>query len=442
MSRYDGDLERLAIQLGRMAARPTVTAAATDIETVNRARVAIRRWCRSVLDDVAPAQSAEIAGRPGLADVARRPIGVLQKLLRDDPQPLPPGEPSSSEAGDAANEHWRELAAAVEVVAHEWSGSDPTSRPTGEQAWATVADVAAVAEAASLLDRDLAAGRSDTSGPGVRDRWEIAIAAEQVRQLAAGGPLLSAQPLRPAPHRLRPGPVRGIDTLAPALANLAALIVGARDLAPGTVGALAGTHAHTLRTLAKALAATGPPSQQAVRKQLSETLHHHADILLNIQVAGRPLQSLETDDPRPVLQMQEIRSGLRRLVGSRTVRSVFREDQPALLDSLAAALRFGPATATSVYAHIQAGRWLQPRANAQFGWQPVTPDAPIAEAAMLVQGQARTLAAQLPRARRARLPHRSPHEVLTPQLLRSDRRRGPSPTAAHGLTFGDIARGP
>jgi hypothetical protein len=440
VSRYEADLERLATQLGRMAANPSVVA--TDAAVVNRARLAVRRWCRSVLDDIAPAQSAEIAGQPGIADLARRPIGGLQALLRHDPQPLTSGPPSSSEAGEAANEQWRRLAGAVEVAAHEWSSSDPASRPTGEQAWATVADVAAVAEAAALLDRDLAAGRSGTKGPGAQDCWEIAVAAEQVRQLAASGPLLSAQPLQPAPHLLRPVPVRGIDTLAPALANVAALIVGARNLAPGTVGALAATHARTLHTLAGALAATGPPTQRAVRKQLAAALHHHADMLVNVQVAGRPLQSLDADDPRPALQMQAIRSGLRQLGASRTARLTFRHDQPALLAALAAALELGPAAATSVYAHIHAGRWLQPRASAKFGWEAVTPDAPIAEAAMLVQGQARTLATQLPRARRPRLPHRSPHEVLTPQLLRSDRRRGPSPDVAHAPTFGDVAGGP
>jgi hypothetical protein len=442
VSQYDADLERLATQLGRMAANPSVVAAATDIETVNRARLATRRWCRTVLDDVAPAQNAEIGGNPGIADLARRPIGVLQTLLRHEPQPLTPGPLSTSDDGEAGNEQWRLLAGAVEVAAHEWSSSDPASRPTGEQAWSTVADVAAVAETAALLDRDLASVRSGTNGPGAPDCWEIAIAAEQVRQLAASGPLLSTQPLRPAPHRLRPVPVRSIDTLAPALVNLAALIVGARNLAPGTVGALAATHARTLHTLAGALAATGPPAQRAVRKQLAIAVHHHADMLVNIQVAGRPLQSLDSDDPRPALQMQAIRSGLRQLGASRTARLTFRHDQPALLDALAAALELAPAAATSVCAHIQAGRWLQPRTSAQFGWQAVTPDAPIAEAATLVQGQARTLATQLPRTRPARLPHRSPHEVLTPQLLRSDRQRGPSPDVAHTPSFGDGAGGP
>jgi hypothetical protein len=444
MSRYAADLERLSTHLARMATDPTTVAAATDAAVVNRARLAVRRWCRAVLDDVALAKQSTTAHQPDLADLARSPVGVLQALLVHDPQPLQLEPSLSSQTGEAANEQWRRLADAVEVVAYEWSSSDPASRPAGERAWATVADIAAVAEAAALLDRELATRHPGTAGPRTaRDRWEIAVAAEHVRQLAASGPLVSAKSLRPAAHRLKPVRIHKIDTLGPALANLASLVVGARCLGPATVGALAATHARTVRTLADALATTGPPAQRAVRKQLAGSLYNHADTLINVQVAGRRLQSLDTDDPRPGLQMQEIRTGLRQLGASRTARIPFRNDQPALLKAIAAALEFAPAAATSTYAHIQAGRWLQPRHGGQLGWEKVTPDAPIAEAVMLVQGQARTLAEQLPRRPRlAGLPHRSPHELLPPRLLRSDRRRGPGPSLAHGMTFGDLAGGP
>ncbi|MFW6091315.1 MAG: hypothetical protein ACODAF_05520 [Actinomycetota bacterium] len=442
MSRYDADLERLAIQLARMAADPAGVAAVTDTATVNRARLAVRRWCRTVLDDVVPAQQADVAKQPGLADLGRHPVGVLQVLLGNDPQPLEHQEPPSPQVGEAADEQWRRLAHAVEVVAHEWSNADPASRPTGERAWATVADVAAVAEAAALLDRDLAARNQPARRPNTRDCWEIAVAAEQVRQLAVTGPLLSAPPLRPASRRLKPVRARSIDTLPPALANLAALVAGARSLGPGTVGALAATHARTVHTLAGALAATGLPSQRAVRKQLATALHKHADMLVNVQAAGRRLQSLDADDPRPALQMQEIRTGLRQLGASSTARAAFRNDQPSLLAALAAGLELAPAVAACVYAHIQSGRWLQPRASAKLGWEQVAPDAPIAEAAMLVQGQAHTLARQVPRPSPSRSPHRSPHELLTPRLLRPDRQRGPGSTAAHTPTLGDAAGGP
>jgi hypothetical protein len=438
VSRYGADVERLAIQLARMAADPTGVAAATDAVAVNQARLAVRRWCRSVLNDIAPGQQNEEAGQPGLADLARRPIGVLQVLLGHDPEPFEPRQRPSSPAGEAANEQWRGLARAVEVAAHEWSSSDRASRPTGERAWAAVADVAAVAEAAALLDRDLAASHPGTRGPDIRDRWEIAVAAEQVRQLAVSGPLLVPPPLRPAPHRLKPVRVRGIDTVPPALANLAMLVAGARSLRPDTLGALAATHARTLHTLAGALAATGPQSQRAVRKQLAATLHNHADMLVNVQVAGRRLESLDVDDPRPVLQMQEIRTRLRQLGVSGTA---FRNEQASLLASLRAALEFGPAVAASAHAQIQSGHWLQPGTSTQLGWAPVTPDAPIAEAAMLVQGQARMLARRLPQPRPTRARHRSPHELLPPQLLRADHQRRPSLDAAHGPALGDVAGG-
>jgi hypothetical protein len=253
----------------------------------------------------------------------------------------------------------------------------------------------------------------------------------------ASGPLLSATPLRPAPHRLKPVSVRGIDTLAPALASLAAIVAGAKHLGPGTMGALAATHAQTVRTLAGALAATGPPAQGAVRKQLATNLNNHADMLVNVQVAGRPLQSLEPDDPRPALQMREIRGGLRRIGTSGSVQIAFRNDQTSLLRSVGAALAFGPAMSASAYAHIQSGRWLQPTHSDRLGWEKVSPDAPIAEAAMLVRGQAHTLARQIPRPRPTGLRHRAPHELLPRHLLYRDRQRGPSPLLPHAPTFGD-----
>jgi hypothetical protein len=224
------------------------------------------------------------------------------------------------------------------------------------------------------------------------------------------------------------------------VANLAALIAGARILGPGTVGALAATHARTVHTLAGALAATGPPAQGAVRKQLATALRNYASNLVNVQVASRPLRSLEADDPRPAQQMQQIRDGLRRLGASRTARLTFRHDQPSLLAALGAALSVGPAMAACAYAHIQSGRWLQPRDTAQAGWEKVTPDAPVAVTVMLVQRQARTLAPQLPKARLASVRHRSPHEILSSQLVRSDRRRAPSP-AAHGPAIGEVVGG-
>lgn len=135
MNRYDADLEQLATQLGRMVATPGEVASASDAAVVNRARLAIRRWCRAVLEDVAPAQSAEVARRPDLADLARHPIGVLQALLADDPIRVTLDAPSSAEAGEAADNQWGRLASAVEMVANEWLSSDPAYRPARERAW-------------------------------------------------------------------------------------------------------------------------------------------------------------------------------------------------------------------------------------------------------------------------------------------------------------------
>jgi hypothetical protein len=81
VSRYEAELCGMATQLAGMVADPAIVANTTDVELVSRARLALRWWCRGMLHDVAPVHHEEVPAKPGLIDLARHPLGVLQRLL-------------------------------------------------------------------------------------------------------------------------------------------------------------------------------------------------------------------------------------------------------------------------------------------------------------------------------------------------------------------------
>jgi hypothetical protein len=357
MTGYEADLDRLASQLARMVADPISTAAVTESAAVNRARLGVRLWCRRVLHDVAPPQPDDAIREPGLADLSLRPVATLRVLLEHDPQPfeLRPTEASSRGSAEAATDSWLQLLTTAEIATHTWTASDPGSRPEGDRAWATVADVAAVAEAAALLDRGLLTRAPGPRGDGrTRDCWAIAVAAEYVRRLAASGWLPVPEPLRPRPNRVVLVSALHLGDVAPALANLAALLTHATHLRPENVGALATAHARTLDTLAAMLAATSPPAHRAGRRQFAAALRTHAESLLNVQVECRRLRSLDADDPRPAFQMCEIRAALRHLA-ARPDRASNMADQAALLASLRPALSFAPSVAAIIRLFTEEG---------------------------------------------------------------------------------------
>ena len=180
MTGYEADLDRLASQLARMVADPISTGGVTESAAVNRARLGVRLWCRRILHDVAPTQPDDTIREPGLTDLSLRPVATLRVLLQHDPQPfeLCPTEQTFPESAQAANDAWQRLLTAAEVAGHMWATSDPASRPEGEPAWATVADVAAVAAPEAISALELAMRGDGLPGHNLR----LGRALRQLRQ--------------------------------------------------------------------------------------------------------------------------------------------------------------------------------------------------------------------------------------------------------------------
>jgi len=427
VTQYEADVNRLATQLAAMVTAPGVAATASDADTVNRARLGLRQWCRQLLNDITPAQHTHVAAEPRLADLAVHPVGTLQNLLVADPAPLRLRDHKDTASAEMANRDWVRLGHEAELATHSWATADPASRPKGERAWSTVADVAAVAETTAVLDRQLIDQHPGNDAERVlRDSAEVGVAAQHVRRIATSGPLPPPQPLQSAPHRLQPIPVPTLQHLPDALTNLGRLVTTAPHLRPRAVASLIGTHIPTLEMLADALTAKPPPAQRAGRRRFAAALRAHGDTLSNLRVAARPLRSIDMDDRRPTVQAQAITELMTRLRDREPWTDP--QSQQIALASLLPALAVTLAFAKAAMAGVRAGRWFEPADGRLLRWRKVSHEHPVTEAVELAIAHARGLMGQLPRPTPARSPFRSPHEVLAPQLLYTERIRPPDPT--------------
>jgi hypothetical protein len=417
MTRFDADLHRLATQLATMAAAPAITTAADDTGLVNRARRTLRNCCRTMLTGLAPPGQNDVEGQPRLSDLALNPVGVLHTLLQRDPAPVTLSPPARTAAHitDQANGHWKRLGDTAEIVTHEWTSSDPTSRPTGEHAWTRIADVAALAQAAATLDRHLV--EADTAQPRILgDSVEIGLAAEHTRRYATSGPLPQPEPLRPESHLLVPLPVRQLGDVPAGLTHLATLVTTAGHLRPDMIAALVTAHARTLDTLATALTATSPPAHRAGRRRFASALRGHGQSLATVRLACRSLTSLDPDDPRPAAQMRGIRSALRPLAERPGLASDV-DQQKALLAALRPALAVTLAVDAAAGSHIRSGRWYMPAEGQLLRWAKVSNDHPTNDALDLAAAHARALISQLPPPHPSGPKYRQPHEILGPPVI-------------------------
>ena len=425
MNSYDADADHLAVHLAAMVTDPHASAAAGSARTVNAARLGLRWWARQVLVDLGPTRDATQPPRPGLAELGTDPVGTLYTLLAGDPPRLrlrPDADPTAVEAAD---ERWTRLGRLTELVTHSWATADPPSRPTGERAWSVIADVAAVNEAAALLDRQLLERHPSRNQVAWRHAWDVGIAAAHVRRVAQDGPLPRVRPLREAPQRLKPIPVTSLADLPGELTNLTGLVAGAAHLRPRTVASLIGAHTTVLDALATAVTTDPPPALRATRRKLAAALREHGEALSTLRVAVRPLRSAGDEDLRAGMQMPPIVQ----LLEKASNQAVWKDPQAqqAATDSLLPALAVTPALAKAATAAVQARRWYEPTDPLLPRWRAVTDAHPVTDAAALATAHARklmgTLSAPVPRSR-----HRRPHEVLSPYLLYTDRTRPPSPS--------------
>jgi hypothetical protein len=136
-------------------------------------------------------------------EIDRHPVAALGRLLAEHPRRryAAPTDIALTPAATAAGQLWRDVSRHATLSHHAWVAASSDSRPTGNAAWAALADVAALAEAATTLNPDLAramttCGRHDDAASfSAATVSGLRVAAAETRSLASAGPLPDVEEL-------------------------------------------------------------------------------------------------------------------------------------------------------------------------------------------------------------------------------------------------------
>lgn len=210
---YRDESSQLARELARLAvtgSSRTLDAAGFDVALVGRRETLT--LLRQVLSDATGTSrdgTGIVATRDrssplrSLQEVQAHPVAVLSRTLASHPTLAPRQAPSDSMAAETEG-GWSRVARHGLLAGHDWSTRPP--RPSPEQQWSAVADVAALAQAVTILDRDLleAARRLDDVDPAVVRALDAAtvsglrVAAQEASALGAyGTPIDKMLSMRP-----------------------------------------------------------------------------------------------------------------------------------------------------------------------------------------------------------------------------------------------------
>lgn len=290
------------------------------------------------LDDVALAQAllarsatlilantvhAHVTGRATpwvasrVAALATDPVGVLGRLLTDHPRI--PGTMAPTDALDASSSspagvHWRRAARQALLAQDEWDRRTGFPAAVRHQAWALLADVAALTEAVACLERDLARAAAtpghgtladalhDATGRGLR------LAAATVRALASDGPLQDPDITSRRTPPARVVQVRTPRDLPRAELQLCHLLHRAEPVRAEHAAQIAIGQARLAAAASRVLrrAAVGPGDDRPEVADLADAVERVATCLAH--AASRPgcTASLDRGDERPVQQAGEI----------------------------------------------------------------------------------------------------------------------------------------
>ena len=354
-----------------------------------------------------------------LTAVSKHPVAVLGLALKNYPviAPLSLTDVLRMRPLDVTAARWRHAARHAALAFHEWTTADPALLPrSSDEAWAEVADLAALSEGLNAATRDLAssahaAGRGDIAGR----LWRAAdaglgVAAQSTAQLAALGPLDLGADLRPLPER-RVLVVRQVEHVGRGLDRLELLMKTSTEVSPQQIQLVA-------RMLASAsdLAATSL-SVYPDHDELTAALTKQADALDGAASAPRRLASIE-GDPAVVEQANQVH---RVLSETRRAGGVLPEHVALeLARETGASTRMMNLTATRM---VESKRWYSPSETLKDGeivWEPALKAAD--EPALVRLSRAAGLRGRLTMAILPRDPLRTPwpppREVLAMALAR------------------------
>jgi hypothetical protein len=243
--------------------------------------------------------------------------------------------------------------------------------PDSSQAWAGIADVAAITGVLADLDADLVRAAARLPGrEALADDLSraatsgLALAARETAALAAAGPLPPRGLQPPAPTNRVVVRVADPHTAVAAQQQLAALLRTAGHIRPERLQLITIGHLRACTALIAALD-TGTTTEG---RQLVGDLRHHARLLLQAADRRPVAASLYGSDPLPVRQAAELYQALKR-PGDLILRIVADAE---LVQGFAAALADTTrALAETADRHLAAGVWLiQVQVDDGLAWQP------------------------------------------------------------------------
>lgn len=296
------------------------------------------------------------------------PVRALHQALRVHPAPRgryrsagATGEALSPGVGD-----WAAIGRRTQLAARAWDVVRPEIL-TAEERWSTVADVAALAEAVTIVEADLlAAARLPGRGGSVSELQDavvagLRLAAREATAIATAGPLPAWDQPGERPSLEPVALVRRVQDLAVAQDQLVVHLDRAAPLSPQSVVLVATGQVRFLAAAAAAL--TGSSQAPDMARWASDTSRRVAESILG----GPQLGSTSGGNypSRAVAQTRELTayatSG--QLTGRRLPLSA--DDVAALSSALARTPRVLGALARQADLGWRSGHWLMPNPRAE-----------------------------------------------------------------------------
>ncbi|MFC5382154.1 hypothetical protein [Aquipuribacter nitratireducens] len=346
-----------------LAAKEPVTP--THLELTLAGHGALIRLLREVHRDLTARPQRErerLPAAPSIELLERDPVRALGDALERHTVSggIAVSNVMATRAAPGTSAAWQSLVKAATLAGHAWRSADPESRPQQHQAWSVMADVAALSQAAALLDLDISRAASRMSSAlherlavspaELSDRYATAAveglraAGERVLSIAQQGPLPDVGPLRQPV--MRPAPLRHPAHVPDAQAAIAELLNRSSVISP--------------RDFVLAVHAQARLMQHVVRladdPSVADAAKSHLDTLS--RVVPRALATVEPrSDTRALLQSQAVLSFVSAMQPSHKdagrVAAALARSQPALIDALErTALR-----------QLGSGSWLVPNPN-------------------------------------------------------------------------------
>jgi len=277
----------------------------TSVRTAEAAQVAQYR----LLHEVHRVLIGNVRKAVSVESIGQHPVAVLGRILRYTARArrtdLSTSDGLASKPSARADALWMSVLRHATVALAEWQMR--TGTPADDGAWSLLGDIAALSEAAAVLDEDLAAALAASGRPADATALRqgsarhLRLAGARSAALASMGSLPALT--LPPPAARAPVLVRSAASVAEGQRRLAAFLLDAEDVTPQAVFVVAAMTGQSARAAAEH---TASPEVAAALEQ------HAGGLAAVVRQPGR-CATIRAGDSRPEAQAYELRRHLRSL---------------------------------------------------------------------------------------------------------------------------------